>query len=63
MLYPTNGTGARPPSSTTFKPVRGGAVGMNWVVGRLKRDSLKDSNFIAGQVGWAPPGARVSSGH
>jgi hypothetical protein len=26
--YPTKGTGARPPSSTTFKPFKGGAEGI-----------------------------------
>jgi hypothetical protein len=28
VVYPQNGTGARPPNSTTFRPLRGGSEDM-----------------------------------
>lgn len=49
MGYPTKGTGARPPSSTTLRPLRGGAEDMvNWRMIAVRRFLAMGS---AGQVG------------
>jgi hypothetical protein len=42
-MYPTNGTGARPPSSMTLRPLRGGGDGICVGVG----DRGVRSGFIA----------------